>query len=396
MRLPILPLLIFLILNLLVDLYIWRRLKTTGHTIPARAYGWSIIAMILYAGFIIAAPKRGGDNDLLLAVMWLLFGYLSIYVPKYLITIFSLLGSIPKIFKRSRIKGMTTAGIIAGCLVFAAMWWGALVNRFNIDVKNVSVDIPELPTAFNGFKIAQISDLHVGTFGTDTTFVSRLVDKVNSLNPDLIVFTGDIVNRTTTELPPFLKPLSRLSAPAGVISILGNHDYGDYHSWPSAEARDENNELLAKLQRSIGWKLLKDSHAIIHAGGDSIAVIGVENVGDKPFPVYGSIDRAYPDTSDSTVKLLLSHNPAHWVDEIADNPRHNIALTLAGHTHAMQIEILGLSPAIFRYKTWGGLYSDNDSIHKLYVNIGAGTVGFPARIGATPEITLVTLHPARQ
>lgn len=352
--------------------------------------------MVFYAAVIAFIPKRGGDNGMLLSIMWMLFGYLSIYLPKYVITIFCLISSLPGLFGRKPLKWIAVTGYVAGALLFAGMWWGALVNRFNIHVNEVTVDIKGLPENFDGFRIAQISDLHVGTFGTDTAFVSALVDKVNSLKPDLIVFTGDIVNRHTDELIPFVMPLSRLKSPNGVVSILGNHDYGDYHDWDDAASRDKNNADLAYLQKEMRWALLKDSFVTLHKGNDSIVVMGVENVGDKPFPVYGSLARAYHDTSDSAVKILLSHNPAHWTDEISGNPRHNIALTLAGHTHAMQIELFGISPAALRYRTWGGMYADPDSTHLLYVNIGAGTVGFPARIGATPEIALFTLRPARR
>ncbi len=396
MRLPILLFLVFLTVNLLVDIYLWRRIKKSGHIRGARAYAWSTAVMVCYAAVIAAFPKRGGDNGVLLTVMWLLFGYLSIYLPKYVITIFCLISSLPQLFGRRSLKWIAVTGYVAGGLLFVGMWWGALINRFNINVNEVTVDINGLPESFDGFRIAQISDLHVGTFGNDTAFVSTIVDKINSLKPDLIVFTGDIVNRHTDELIPFVMPLSRLTSPNGVISILGNHDYGDYHDWPDAASRDKNNANLAYLQNEMHWTLLKDSFITLHKGNDSIVVIGVENVGDKPFPVYGSLARAYPATSDSVPKILLSHNPAHWTDEIADNPRHNIALTLAGHTHAMQIELGGISPAALRYRTWGGMYADSDSTHLLYVNIGAGTVGFPARIGATPEIALFTLRPARR
>ena len=195
-----------------------------------------------------------------------------------------------------------------------------------------------------------------------------------------------------TELLPHVSPLSRLTAPDGVISILGNHDYGDYSVWPDLSAKEENIVQMHNLQREkMNWRLLLNETVFIHRGKDSIAVIGVENIGDPPFHKYGSLTKAYPATGDNVVKILLTHNPAHWVDSIADSTQNNIALSLSGHTHAMQMEVAGWSPAVFRYPTWGGIYCDRDGSHKLYVNIGMGTVGFPARIGATPEITIVTL-----
>ncbi|MDE5858007.1 MAG: metallophosphoesterase, partial [Muribaculaceae bacterium] len=232
------------------------------------------------------------------------------------------------------------------------------------------------------------------TFGNQTKFVSRLVDEINNLNPDLIVFTGDIVNRNSNELIPFVSVLSRLQAKEGVISIMGNHDYGDYTTWESDKAKQENLKLLHNLEKKMGWDLLLNQSKNIYRGNDSILIIGVENIGDPPFHVYGSLEKAYANTSTPQTKILLSHNPAHWKNSIADNPGHKIDLTLSGHTHAMQVELLGMSPAVFRYPTWSGLYHDKTTSNRLYVNIGAGTVGLPMRIGATPEITLITLRRA--
>ena len=209
-----------------------------------------------------------------------------------------------------------------------------------------------------------------------------------------MLFTGDIVNRRTDELLPQVKPLSRLKAADGVYSILGNHDYGDYKKWPSAEMKSENMDMMYRLQRDMGWNLMNNRSEYIRRGNDSIALIGVENWGDPPFTVYGDLDKAYPMQSDSTFKILMTHNPAHWSEKIADNDTVNIALSLSGHTHAMQCQIGSWSPAEWRYDNWGGLYDDLSSRHKLYVNIGLGTVALPARIGATPEITVLTLRKA--
>lgn len=274
------------------------------------------------------------------------------------------------------------------------MWWGALLNRFTLEVKPVEITIPDLPESFKGYKIAQISDMHVGTFNNDTSYVKKIVDEVNALNPDLIVFTGDIVNRKTSELRPFINTLSNLKAKDGVISILGNHDYGDYMIWPSDDHKQLNMQRLYDAYSRTGMRLLLNETAWLRRGTDSIAVIGVENIGDPPFTIYGSLPRSYPDLSDSNTKILLTHNPQHWVDSIADRSDINIPLTLSGHTHAMQIELAGISPAMWRYPTWGGLYTDSRSERSLYVNIGCGTVGIPMRLGATPEITVITLRRA--
>jgi len=382
-----------LIANGIIDLYIYIQARHR-----CRDTRWSrlqlITAIALAVGLIVEIclpAKRGGDTQLL-GKMWLLFAYLTIYFPKYIAVVFDILASLPKLWTAHRIKPLTITGIILGGATFVAMWWGALVNRFNIHVNEVEIAVPALPTQFNGMRIVQFSDLHTGTFGNDTTYVSRLVDKINGLHPDVIVFTGDIVNRRSEEMIPFVDILSRLTAPLGVYAILGNHDYGDYMHWHTEADKEANMRLLYDLYSDTGIKLLRNETHWLHNGTDSIALIGVENIGDPPFKTYGSLKASYPDVADPHTKILLSHNPQHWVDSICHNPQSNIALTLSGHTHAMQIEVAGISPAAMRYETWGGLYAGNINNRKLYVNIGCGTVGLPMRVGATPEITVITLQ----
>ena len=392
MRLPIVLLLSVLLIDIAVDFYIYRvclarfKAKTAARIQLATA-----AALYVYLIVAVSMPRTDGGDNTLVAIMWMLFGYFTVYIPKYIFTLFDLLASVPRIFRRPRIKALTWVGVALAAVTFFALWWAALVNRFRTQVREVEIEVPGLPAAFDGYRIAQISDLHTGTYGTDTAFVAKVVDDVNALRPDVIFFTGDIVNRHTEELPPFVAPLSRLSAPGGVYSILGNHDYGDYSSWPSAKAKEDNMTLLYDLQRAMGWRLLRNEHTWLRAGGDSIALVGVENVGDPPFKCYGSLATAFP-AGDSITSILLTHNPAHWVDSVAPAGLYPADLTLSGHTHAMQIEILGMSPAAFRYPTWGGLYKSDDGRRQLYVNIGLGTVGIPMRLGATPEITLITLR----
>lgn len=397
MRVSLFLLLTLLVINLAVDWYIYRQVThRCRHPQPwGRVELWSAIlfSLVLIAGIII--PAREGNNDILLAKMWLIFIYGSVYIPKTVGVIFDLIASVPRLFGHKRIKPVTIAGLVTAIILFGAIWWGAAINRFAIDDKEVEIELSDLPETFDGYRIAQFSDLHVGTYGNDTSYVSRLVDHINSLDPDLIVFTGDIVNRKTDEITPFVEVLGRLHAPDGVIAILGNHDYGDYMTWPSDEAKRGNMQMLYDTYDTAGINLLLNQTEWIRRGNDSIAIIGVENIGDPPFPIYGSLSKAYPIPGDSTTKILLSHNPAHWVDSISGNDKARIQLTLAGHTHAMQIEMFGISPAALRYKTWGGLYADSHERHQLYVNIGAGTVGMPMRLGATPEVTLLTLRRRR-
>jgi hypothetical protein len=396
MRLPLLLILPILILDILADWYIcravWRRC-TRGARFWRPISLWSSIVLGVGLLAAIAWPKKSASDYDLTGLMWFLYCYFSIYVPKYLFIIIDLLGKVPQLWHRRRIKGFAHAGITVAVLTFGLMWWGALVNRYRIEVKEIEFADPSMPSSFEGLTIAQISDLHTGSYGSDTTYVAKVVETVNALHPDIIVFTGDIVNRRSKELKPFVSTLSRLNAPLGVYSVLGNHDYGDYYAWDSAADKEANMQELYRMQHDMGWTLMNNSAHTFHAGPDSLVLIGVENIGDPPFPIYGDLDKAYPgDLADSAFKILLSHNPAHWVDDIAGSPDKNIALTLSGHTHAMQMELFGLSPATFRYDTWGGMYADIDSTRRLYVNIGIGEVGVPARIGATPEITLFTLR----
>ncbi|MCM1070943.1 MAG: metallophosphoesterase [[Clostridium] fimetarium] len=392
MRVSLVLLLTLLVFNGLVDWYIYRQLQRRASRWLARVQKWTALALCVLLLAAIITPARSGSSDELVFKMWLLFSYFSIYIPKYVAVLFDFIGGLPRLWHKGRVPGMAWAGTIIGVIVFLCFWWGALINRYNIDTKEVDVEITGLPESFDGYRVAQFSDMHVGTFGSDTAFVSEIVDHINSLRPDAIVFTGDIVNRQSDEIEPFIPVLSRLSAPDGVYAILGNHDYGDYREWDSPEAKIANMEALYDAYRRAGIKLLLNETVWLRRGNDSIALIGVENIGDKPFPVYGSLAKAYPALGDSVTKILLTHNPAHWTDSIRDDNGANVALSLAGHTHAMQFELFGVSPAAMRYDTWGGMYADPEGKRKLYVNIGAGEVGVPMRVGANPEITLHTLR----
>jgi len=359
---------------------------------------------------IVFLPKRDSDAGIV-SIMWMIYSYLSVYIAKFIYIVFSLLGGLPRIWKGKPMKLGLYAGLPFGVVGFAMMWWGAAVGRYNIEVNRVDLSLRNIPEGFDGYKIVQFSDIHVGTWGNDTKFITNLVDSINALQPDIILFTGDIVNRQTSELTPFLQILSRLEARDGVFSVLGNHDYGDYVDWKVPSERIVNNELLAQWQRQMGWRLLNNESLFLRSEttGDSIMLIGVENWGDPPFPVYGDLEKALPSSvdsvnnqNDSNFKILMTHNPEHWNREVSCNT--NIDLTLSGHTHAMQCVIqIGdwkWSPAKYRYPNWGGMYERPNlkgDTTRLYVNIGAGEVGMPARIGAAiPEITLFTLHPVRR
>lgn len=405
MRIPLIMAILIVGLAILTDVYISFDLR---YNYPRRRYIsriYDIIGLLCMAflATCLVKPRREAGSDILFQ-MWGIFAYLTILIPKLIFCIFSLAGLLPGLRHSKSLKLGKWVGLPLGVLTFILMWWGALVTRNEIEVTQVEISSDRLPEGFDGFRIAQISDLHVGTWGEDTRFIERLVDSVNMQHPDIILFTGDLVNRQTGELAPFMKPLSRLKAPLGVYSVLGNHDYGDYIDWASEADKRDNLSLLRNWQRQIGWKLLDNQRTNLVWNGDTIQLIGVENWGEPPFRQYGHLLDAYPLSRDSVYnlnddrfKILMTHNPEHWRREVTKIS--NIDLTLSGHTHAMQTEVkIGSwkwSPAVFRYPTWGGIYSEENprgDRMQLYVNIGAGEVGMPYRIGAVPEITLITLR----
>lgn len=406
MRLPVISIIFLFLFSFLIDFYIaWAVKVSFKNKKVILGYFLSSIAFWIFLIVIICLPRRSETSGLS-GVMWMLFSYMSIYAGKFSFVIIDFLSRVIRrlINYKGRQHPGTWTALFFGLSITALMWIGVGFTRHHIVIEEVTLSSPKLPPSFNNYRIVQISDIHVGTWGNDTTFISKLVDDVNSLNPDLIVFTGDIVNRRTEELQPFKEVLARLKSDDGVYSVLGNHDYGDYIDWETPDKRTENNRLLCQWQKEMGWRMLNNESEFIKKNNDSILLIGVENWGDPPFPVYGDLDKAISSSKDSVInqkdshyKILLSHNPEHWNREVSE--KTNIDLTLAGHTHAMQTSVkignFKWSPAKYRYEQWGGLYkkeNEDGEVTNLYVNTGAGEVGMPARfLGAFPEITLFIL-----
>ena len=294
----------------------------------------------------------------------------------------------------TRRKFLENIALLTGGLVVSSMFMGMFKWVHDFTTKRVSISIPDLPDAFNNYRIIQISDLHLGTW-SHTDPMEKAVAEINNMNADLIVFTGDLVNYTTDEAYRFKEILTALKAPDGVLAILGNHDYGDYINWPDAGEKQKNMEDLYQFYHQIGWKLLRNDHVIISKGMDKIAVIGVENWSQNTrFPRLGSIIKAQKGIGQVSTKILLSHDPSHW-DSVVLKEHQDIQLTLSGHTHGFQfgIEIPGLkwSPAQYMYKQWAGLYENKSTQQMLYVNRGLGSIGYPGRIGILPEITIFEL-----
>lgn len=389
----------------LTDWYILSDVLKGSQRRHRRRNGWIYIATCIPVWALLTValcmPRRDGSSSIL-PVMWMLFTYSSILIPKIVYVLFSLAGRLCNVRSRRMVNVGAVIGMPVALLVFITLWWGVVVTRNNIEIKEVAVESTRVPAQFDNYRIVQISDIHTGTWGEDTTFLNKLVECVNGLNADVILFTGDIVNRQTSELQPFMTVLSRLKSRDGVYSVLGNHDYGDYMDWPSPKHRDTNNALLAAWQAQLGWKLLNNEHACLRRDTDSIMLIGVENWGEPPFGQHGDLKKAYPSVNkkkgpyDGNFKILMTHNPEHWSQVVRNES--NIDLSLSGHTHAMQIEadLFGkrFSPSAWRYQYWGGMYEDKSkdgTPMRLYVNIGVGEVGIPMRIGATPEVTVFTL-----
>lgn len=396
MRLPVIMMSLLFIMNFCADFIIWRDVK---RSFKNRWQTKAVIALLssIWALLIIAvlSPRRDAGADLQ-PIMWMLYTFLSLFIPKLLYALFSLLSRVSLFWRAKHLSVLKYIGGILAIVSFVAIWWGALVTRNNIEVTRQTIEFEKLPKSFDGYKIVQISDIHAGTWGTDTAFLSNMVDTVNALNPDLVLFTGDIVNRNTKEIYPFVNALSRLKAKQGVYSVLGNHDYGDYMDWSSAIEKERNNRELIDVQNKMGWRMLNNEYCWVRKDNDSIAIIGVENWGEPPFSVYGDLRKAYSNLNDENFKVLLTHNPEHWKREVSEIS--NIDLSLSGHTHGMQFVLQfgdwKWSPAVWKYKEWGGLYTKENPEGKelkLYVNIGLGEVALPFRLGATPEVTLITL-----
>jgi predicted MPP superfamily phosphohydrolase len=292
----------------------------------------------------------------------------------------------------SRSEFLAKTGIVLAAVPFVGMAWGILGGAHDYRVRRIKVKLPNLPDGFHGLKIAQLSDIHSGSFFNKRA-VKGGINMLLAEKPDVVFFTGDLVNNTASEVAEYVPIFSKVAAPMGVYSVLGNHDYGDYVLWPSQEAKRKNLEDLKEAHRLMGWKLLMNEHHILSTGQDQIAILGIENWGAKGrFPKYGSLANAYRGAEEIPVKLLLSHDPSHWDAQV--RPEFpDIDIMFAGHTHGMQfgVEIGSFqwSPVQYVYDQWAGLYTQGSQ--HLYVNRGFGFIGYPGRIGMPPEITIMEL-----
>jgi len=416
MKYRIMTLLFFLVAFILIDLYVFQAVLNVSKDWPVMwkamlRYGFwipSVLCFMAMFWWTFADPysiSAGMRN-------WLITGLFATYFSKLFGVIFLLIDDgqrlvrwITKIFTKeegntlpgeviNRSEFLSQAAMVATAIPFGAMAYGIISGAHDYRLKRVSLNLPNLPKAFDGIRIAQVSDIHSGSFFNKTA-VRGGVELVMDNKPDMIFFTGDLVNNESSEVKEYIDVFNKLRAPLGVFSVTGNHDYGDYKNWASKEAKQQNFKDLIEAHKLLGFDLLMNENRFVEQGGERLAIIGIENWGAGRFTKYGKLDQAYAGTEEAATKILLSHDPSHWDAEV--RPKYkDIDLMLSGHTHGFQfgVELGGFkwSPVQYAYKQWAGLYKEGNQ--HLYVNRGFGYLGYPGRVGMPPEITIIELKKA--
>jgi hypothetical protein len=411
--------LILMVLLTSVDYYLFQGLRTvtSSWTKPGLRRGvhilyWAVNIVLL--GFIFAARIHFDRVHSVQALtVFTLNFFILMFVPKLFFLLFlfaedltrlirglyarmrgrapQLPGQEPVHYIPGRRRFVSQLGLGLAVLPFASFVYGMTRGKYAYRVIRQTIWFPDLPEAFDGFRITQISDIHSGSFG-DHDAVRRGVELANAQQSDILLFTGDLVNSLAEEVEPWMDLFGSFTAPLGKYSILGNHDYGDYHAWPSEEAKKANFETLKQHQAAMGFRLLLNENVQIEKNGQHITLLGVENWG-KSFVRYGDLEKALVGVEDQAFKILMSHDPSHWDEIVSRHPQH-VHLTLSGHTHGAQmgVEIPGIkwSPIQYKYPHWAGLYSE--AKRYLYVNRGFGYLGFRGRVGMPPEITVLELR----
>jgi predicted MPP superfamily phosphohydrolase len=386
-RLPLIVL-----LWLVSDLYFFQALKTlTNSGIILQCY-W-LIDLLLIGSIVAVIFIRRGSRVQQTLITWLMGLMLSTFVPRLFSLPVLLIEDITRLFRGfpPRAFWVSELAMVVAALLFLIVLFGITRGRHFYRVRRETLQFPDLPAAFDGFTITQITDVHSGSF-TNATGVKKGLDLVNAQRSDVILFTGDLVNNTASEMDQWIPAFAGLQAPMGKFSVLGNHDYGDYIRWETPEAKQANLARLKQVHTEIGFRLLLDEAVTLKKDGQSITLLGVENWGKGGFHQYGDLNKATADVPDQAFKVLLSHDPSHWEGVTLEHHQH-IHLTLSGHTHGMQfgIELFGFkwSPIKYVYKQWAGLYHNAGRF--LYVNRGFGFLGLKGRIGMWPEVAVITL-----
>lgn len=411
----ILRIAIMAFLFLVFDLYTYQGVKTVTSNIESGLirkfiiwFYWlfsaTVIVLLFFSMYKMETDRASAMS--LVSIALALF-FLSFF-PKLIYSTLLLVEDVGRMFYASydstigsgesfkipaRRKFISQLGFGIATVMFGSVLYGLTKGKYNYKVKEVSLDFPDLPKAFDGYRILQISDIHSGSFDSKAQ-VGYGVDLINNQNADVIVFTGDMVNSSAEEIVPYKDIFKKLNAPDGMYSVMGNHDYSHYRRFESKDHARQNVLDLKQHQNDMGFAMLDNDHRIIERAGEQISIVGVENWGhSRHFPKKGDIDKAIAGLAEGTFKVLLSHDPSHWDNKVLEHPVH-FPLTLSGHTHGGQfgIQIPGFqwSPIKYRYPRWSGLYTEKQQ--NLYVNQGFGYLAFPGRVGMPPEITVFTLN----
>ncbi|MBI1779959.1 MAG: metallophosphoesterase [Sphingobacteriales bacterium] len=408
---------IFLVFMLLLDIYVFQAVRVvTQNTAPKTKFIIHTLYWVVSLGALVILavwPYIASGNWFRNWKVYLFAIILGIFLAKLIAVLFFLVDDVRRVLvwiytkvipqKNDNVdvaeltKGIPRSvflswmGIAFGGGLFTSLVYG-FGNKYRYQVRKIKLSFDNLPSAFKGFKIVHISDIHSGSF-TDKEAVNHGIQKILNEKADAILFTGDLVNNKADEMDEYKEVFKQLNAPHGVFSTFGNHDYGDYVQWETPEHKTQNLEQLKQVHAGMGWRLLNDENVLLEKDGQQIAIIGVQNIsGRGNFHSYGNLHKAYTGVEHIPFKILMSHDPSHWSSEVTKKFT-DIDLTLSGHTHGMQfgVEIPGLrwSPVKYMYKQWAGLY--NESKQKLYVNRGFGFIGYPGRVGILPEITVIEL-----
>ena len=393
-----------IVFYILIDIYAFQAIKTISknHFIHG-VYVLSSVAILVFFIYAITPPDARTNPKM----MYIYGLFLALFVPKIIAVIamfgedvirvfvgvfYKIGGGSEASFMPSRRKFVSTVALGIAAIPFGALLYGMIKGKYNYKVLQYTLEFDDLPSSFDGYTLTQISDIHSGSFDNPEK-VKYAVDLVNKQQSDLILFTGDLVNNVAQEMDAWKDTFATLKAKDGVYSVLGNHDYGDYVSWESAEKKQENLKALIALQKDMGWDVLLNESRTIQKNQQAIKLVGVENWGEGGFKKAGDLERACADVSAQDFTILMSHDPSHWQSRVKEHPK-NIQLTLSGHTHGMQfgIEIPGWfkwSPVKYRYQNWAGIYKEFGRY--INVNRGFGYLGYPGRVGIWPEVTVITL-----
>jgi len=406
---------LFAFIFLVIDYYVYQAVVVATNSLDSEwKQGWRLafwvptaIAFLALGWWMFADPYRYSAS----VRTWVMTGLVALYFSKIFAVVVLFVDDLTRgvkwvmsLFGKSaeanpgevipRSEFLAKTALIAASVPLGAMAYGIISGAHDYRIRRKTVSLPNLPKAFDGIRIAQVSDIHSGSFFNKTA-VKGGVDMVLKEKPDLIFFTGDLVNNEAAEIKEYIDVFNKLKAPLGVYSITGNHDYGDYHRWPTLQVKQQNFKDLIEAHRILGFDLLMNENRTLRLNGEELAILGIENWGGRGFAKYGKLDQAYAGVEHAPVKLLLSHDPSHWDNQV--RPLYpDIDLMFAGHTHGFQfgVEIGGFqwSPSQYAYKQWAGLYQEGGQY--LYVNRGFGYLGYPGRIGMPPEITILELKRA--